>query len=114
MIKPVIKDILSMQGSGGGITVEGWIRTKRESKGVTFLEVNDGSTIRNLQVVLYETFTGYGDLTRELTTGSSAVIRGTLIESPGQGQAVELKAESIDILGAAPVEEYALQKKRHS
>jgi asparaginyl-tRNA synthetase len=49
-----------------------------------------------------------------LTTGSSAVIRGTLIESPGQGQAVELKAESIDILGAAPVEEYALQKKRHS
>ena len=114
MIKPVIKDILSMSGSGGRINVEGWIRTKRESKGVTFLEINDGSTIRNLQVVIESTVPGYDDLTRDLTTGSSAVIQGRLIESPGSGQAVELKAESVAILGAAPVDEYALQKKRHT
>ena len=113
-MKFVIKEILSMQGTGDIVTVEGWIRTKRESKGVTFLEVNDGSTIKNLQVVLEDTIPGYDALTRDLTTGSSAVLRGRLIESPGHGQAVELKAESVAVLGTAPVDEYALQKKRHS
>jgi asparaginyl-tRNA synthetase len=113
-MKPVIKDILSMPGGGDIIVVEGWIRTKRESKGVTFLEVNDGSTITNLQVVLDDTIPGYDALTTDLTTGSSVVVQGKLIESPGSGQAVEIKAESVAILGTAPVDEYALQKKRHS
>jgi asparaginyl-tRNA synthetase len=113
-MKPVIKDILSMPGGGDIIVVEGWVRTKRESKGVTFLEVNDGSTITNLQVVLDDTIPGYDALTTDLTTGSSVVVQGKLIESPGSGQAVEIKAESVAILGTAPVDEYALQKKRHS
>lgn len=103
-----------MPGGGDIIVVEGWVRTKRESKGVTFLEVNDGSTITNLQVVLDDTIPGYDALTTDLTTGSSVVVQGKLIESPGSGQAVEIKAESVAILGTAPVDEYALQKKRHS
>ncbi len=109
-----IKTILSMPGSGDAVTVEGWVRTKRESKGVTFLEVNDGSTIRNIQVVIDGTGPGAMNVPRDLTTGSSVVVRGTLIPSPGQGQAVEVSAKSIEVVGTAPVEEYALQKKKHS
>lgn len=109
-----IKTILSMPGNGDAITVEGWVRTKRESKGVTFLEVNDGSTIRNIQVVIDSTGPGAMTVPRDLTTGSSVVVRGTLIPSPGQGQAVEVSARSIEVIGTAPVEEYALQKKKHS
>jgi asparaginyl-tRNA synthetase len=114
MLKPGIQDILSMPGNGEHISVEGWIRTKRESKGVTFLEINDGSTIKNLQVVIEENLSGFDTFSKDLSTGSSVVIQGTLIESPGQGQAVELKAESVVILGTAPADEYSLQKKRHS
>jgi asparaginyl-tRNA synthetase len=114
MQKLDIKNILTQPGDGREITVEGWIRTKRESKGVTFLEVNDGSTINNLQIVIEETFPGYGSVTGALTTGSSVVVKGTLIASPGKGQAVELKAGELEVPGTAPVDEYALQKKRHS
>lgn len=109
-----IKDILTLPGTGQDITVEGWVRTRRESKGVMFLELNDGSTIKNLQVVIEDSYPGYDMISKSLTTGSSAVIAGTLIESPGQGQAVELKAASVTVLGTAPAEEYALQKKRHT
>ncbi len=114
MLKPVVNAILSMPGNGENVTGEGWIRTKRESKGVTFLEINDGSTIRNLQVVIEANFSRYDTLAKDLSTGSSVVIQGKLIESPGQGQVVELKAESVAILGTAPADEYSLQKKRHS
>jgi asparaginyl-tRNA synthetase len=114
MTQRVIKDILSMPGKGDAITVEGWVRTKRDSKGVTFIEVNDGSTVKNLQVVIDGNDPGVITVPRDLTTGSSVVIKGRLIESPGQGQAVELKAESVDVIGTASSDEYALQKKKHS
>lgn len=114
MIKPGIKQILTHSGNGQAITVEGWIRTKRESKGVTFLEINDGSTIRNLQIVIDDTIEGHQDIVKDCTTGSSVVVQGKLIASPGSGQTVEVAASSIEILGIAPPEEYALQKKRHS
>jgi asparaginyl-tRNA synthetase len=109
-----IKEILLMPGSGAEITAEGWIRTKRESKGVTFLEVNDGSTIKNLQIVIDEHFPDYDAVIKSLTTGTSVTITGNLIESPAKGQAVELKANRVEILGSASADEYALQKKRHS
>ena len=114
MQKLDIKNILTQPGDGREMTIEGWIRTKRESKGVTFLEVNDGSTINNLQIVIEETFPGYASVTGALTTGSSVVVKGTLIASLGKGQAVELKAGTLEVPGTAPAEEYALQKKRHS
>ncbi|HOD16858.1 MAG TPA: asparagine--tRNA ligase [Spirochaetota bacterium] len=114
MRRPLIKDLLSLKAGNDAVTVEGWIRTKRDSKGVTFLELNDGSSIKNLQVVIEDTLPGFDSLSKSLTTGTSIVAAGVLIESPGQGQAVELKAASITVLGGAPPEEYALQKKRHS
>ncbi|HNW29367.1 MAG TPA: asparagine--tRNA ligase [Spirochaetota bacterium] len=113
-MKPGIKQILTMPGSGETITVEGWIRTKRDSKSVTFLEINDGSTLKNLQVIIEESFPDYHSIVRELTTGSSVTVRGKLIESPGKGQTVEVVAGEITILGAASPEEYALQKKHHT
>ncbi len=114
MRTPDISEILAMEGKGSPVTAEGWVRTRRESKGVTFIEINDGSTIKNLQVVLDESMEEYGSLVRELSTGSSVVVRGSLVESPGQGQAVEIKARSLAILGSAPVDDYPLQKKRHT
>ncbi len=114
MRRPLIKEILSRQAGSETIAVEGWIRTKRDSKGVTFLELNDGSSMNNIQIVIEDTLPGFDSLLKLLTTGTSIVAEGALIESPGQGQAVELKAASITVLGVAPAEEYALQKKRHS
>ena len=113
MLKPDIRDILTMPGDGTEIIVEGWIRTKRESKGVTFLEVNDGSSIRNLQIVIEENLSDYGSMVRDLNTGASITVEGILTDSPGTGQVVELKARKIDMRGAAPAD-YALQKKRHT
>ncbi len=113
-MKPGIKHILTLPGNGADIAVEGWIRTKRDSKGVTFLEINDGSTLKNIQVVIEENFPNYQSIAKELTTGSSVSIKGKLMESPGKGQAVEVLAEDICILGSASPEEYALQKKHHT
>jgi len=114
MDKPVIKDILEMKGDSREIDVDGWVRTRRDSKGVSFLEVNDGSSLRNLQVVLDDTFPGFNEINPRLTLGSSITVKGNLIPSQGQGQNIELKASSIDIQGVAPVDDYPLQKKRHS
>jgi asparaginyl-tRNA synthetase len=113
-MKPGIKHILTLPGKGDLITVEGWVRTKRESKGVTFLEINDGSTIKNLQVVIEENYKDYQSIAKDLTTGASVSIKGKLMDSPGQGQAVEVIASEITVLGSASPEEYALQKKRHT
>ncbi len=114
MRTPAIAHILIMDGHGDSIRAEGWVRTRRESKGVTFIEINDGSTIRNLQVVLEESMPDYTSIVKEVTTGSSVSVTGSLIASPGQGQAVEIRAESVEVIGTAPVEEYPLQKKRHT
>lgn len=103
-----------MKGDGGPMTVEGWVRTKRESKGVTFLEINDGSTIKNLQIVIDQTYKDYASISKDLNTGASVIVKGKLIASPGQGQSVEVTAEEITIVGTASPEEYALQKKRHT
>jgi asparaginyl-tRNA synthetase len=114
MWKPDIKNILTMPGDGSEIVAEGWIRTKRESKEVTFLELNDGSSIRSLQVVVEKNYAGYDSMIKDLHTGCSIEVEGTLTSSQGTGQRVELKARKIVILGDAPPEDYALQKKRHT
>ncbi len=103
---------------GGGhvdetVVVEGWVRTRRTSKaGLTFVEVNDGSSLTNLQVVVEQSLPNYEDVAH-VATGSSIRVSGRVVESPAEGQAVEVRAESIDIIGDSP-EEYPLQKKRHS
>ena len=94
--------------------VRGWVRTKREGKGIAFLEINDGSSLQGLQVVLSETIDNYQALIKQITTGASVEVSGTLVESLGKGQRVEMQAKAIAIFGVADPETYPLQKKRHS
>jgi asparaginyl-tRNA synthetase len=95
-------------------TLCGWVRTKRELKDFAFLEVNDGSSLQGLQVVLESTLSGYEVLLRSLSTGASITVEGVLVASQGKNQRVELKAESVKVWGSADPETYPLQKKRHS
>ncbi|MBD2113928.1 MULTISPECIES: asparagine--tRNA ligase [Cyanophyceae] len=111
---PRIRDILHKGEPGQSTTIQGWVRTKREAKGVTFVDVNDGSSMAGLQVVLNADLAGYDTVVKDLTTGSSVEIGGTLVESPGKGQRVELQGDSITVFGTADGETYPLQKKRHS
>ncbi|MGB3312686.1 MAG: asparagine--tRNA ligase [Nodosilinea sp.] len=111
---PRIRDILHAGEPGQTTTIQGWIRTKREAKGITFVEVNDGSSMAGLQVVLSADMAGYDTVVKDLTTGSSVEMDGQLVESPGKGQRVELQASSITVYGTADGETYPLQKKRHS
>ncbi|MGC9035598.1 MAG: asparagine--tRNA ligase [Verrucomicrobiia bacterium] len=92
--------------------VRGWVRTRRDSKGFSFLEVNDGSCLTNLQVVVESTVPGYEQINR-YTTGASVEIKGDLVESPASGQKWELRAKEIKLIGAAD-STYPLQKKGHS
>ncbi|MGL4882200.1 MAG: asparagine--tRNA ligase [Waterburya sp.] len=96
------------------VTIQGWIRTKRELKGFAFVEVNDGSSLTGLQAVLDANLPNYEDLLKQLATGAAVAIVGKLVESPGKGQKIEMKAESVTVYGTADPETYPLQKKRHS
>lgn len=108
-----IADVFKLDNPGDQIGVNGWVRTRRDAKGFSFLEINDGSTLANLQVIAAETLPLYENVIQKITTGSSLSIEGTVIESPGEGQRFELRAEKIEVLGLAPLE-YPLQKKKHS
>jgi asparaginyl-tRNA synthetase len=109
-----IKEILQKKPLDEKITVYGWIRTARDSKSFSFIELNDGSVIINLQIFIDKTNTELEKVIPDLTTGASIEAHGTLKASPGGKQDVELHAEQITILGKAPADEYPLQKKRHS
>jgi len=95
------------------VVAKGWVRTKRESKNVIFITLNDGSTIQNLQVVV-EPDTVSPDLLGRINTGAGLSVKGVLIESPGAGQRVELLAKDIILYGPADPDEYPLQPKKHS
>jgi asparaginyl-tRNA synthetase len=114
MIEPggYIRDIFQ-QTPGVAATAHGWVKTKRTGKGVTFLQLSDGSTFRDLQVVVDNGVVSE-DILTAATTGACLRVSGVLVESPGAGQAVELKAESIDVIGAADPATYPLQKKGHT
>jgi len=100
---------------GSTFTVMGWVRTRRDSKGgFSFIELNDGSCIRGLQVIAESSLPHYEDEVKRLQTGCSIRVTGILSPSPGKGQSVELKAEEIEVFGWADPEQYPLQKKRHS
>lgn len=96
------------------VTIQGWVRTKRELKEFSFIEVNDGSTMVGLQVVLNQDLPNYLETLRKLNTGASVEFSGVLVPSPGKGQRIELKAETVVVYGEADPETYPLQKKRHS
>ena len=94
------------------VLIKGWVRTKRDSKDFSFIEVNDGSCLKNMQIIVDNTTDNYKDIIR-ISTGSAVAIRGKLEASKGPGQKWEVVAERVEILNIAP-ENYPLQKKRHT
>jgi asparaginyl-tRNA synthetase len=109
-----ILDLLRNGQPNETVTVKGWVRTKREQKDFSFVEVNDGSSLAGLQAVLNHDIPGYSEAIKRLNTGASVEIAGRLVESPAKGQRIELKATSITVYGEADPATYPLQKKRHS
>ncbi|MBF0200097.1 MAG: asparagine--tRNA ligase [Desulfamplus sp.] len=107
-----IKKLLASDSEMGRVTVKGWVRTRRDSKGFSFMELNDGSCLGNIQIIADNTLPNYADAL-SITTGSAISVTGKLIPSPGKGQKWEIHADSVEIVGQAP-EDYPLQKKRHS
>jgi len=114
MVSPRIIDLLRSGQTSDSYIVRGWVRTKREGKGISFLELNDGSSLQGLQIVLSQTIDDYETLIKQITTGTSIEVSGTLVESMGKGQRVEMQAAAIAVFGLADPETYPLQKKRHS
>jgi asparaginyl-tRNA synthetase len=115
MSKRRIKEVLASPGIGSEVTITGWVRTRRDSKaGFSFIEVNDGSCLKSIQVVADATLPNYESAVKALQTGASVVVQGTLVESAGAGQSVEVRASAVTLVGDGGGEEYPLQKKRHS
>ncbi len=118
MTRTKIKQILHAKDSKALINrpavVSGWIRTVRDQKSFAFIEINDGSTLANLQIVADAGLPNYADLLLTMTTGASVTVKGHLVESPGKNQSLELRAEEIRVLGTSDPARYPLQKKRHS
>jgi asparaginyl-tRNA synthetase len=107
-----IRDALQREEALPAIQVQGWIRTRRDSKDFSFIELNDGSCLRNLQIIAKDSVPNYADVQR-LTTGASIVVQGDLVASQGKGQSWEIFAENIQIVGVAD-DTYPLQKKGHT
>ena len=108
-----IKDALNSDQAQESVLIRGWVRTRRDSKDFSFMELNDGSCLKNIQIVVDGAAQGY-DQIKTFTVGSSAEVEGALVESPGKGQKWEVKAGGIKLIGPADQETYPLQKKRHS
>lgn len=109
-----IIELLRHGQPGDSIKVQGWVRTKRELKEFAFLEVNDGSSLQGLQVVVNQDLPEYEQTLKRLNTGSSVSIEGELVASQGKNQRIELIANAVQVWGTADLETYPLQKKRHS
>jgi len=99
---------------GAQVTIKGWVRTIRDQKTFAFIEMNDGSTLSNLQVIANQDLPNYRKLLDQVSTGVSISVTGTVVESPGEKQHLEVQAKEIQMIGACNPEVYPLQKKRHS
>jgi len=107
-----IKQILMFECEQDSICITGWVRQKRNSKGLVFLSVNDGSCMSSIQVIAEEKLSNFNDI-KSISIGSSVRINGKLVESPGKGQKYEIQAGDVEIIGECE-DDYPLQKKRHS
>jgi len=112
MTREKIVKLLAAHNPVESVLIKGWVRTRRDSKGFSFLEVNDGSCLKNIQVIADETLANYENI-RKITTGSAVAITGRLVESKGKGQNWEIQASEVDIINIAP-DNFPLQKKRHT
>jgi asparaginyl-tRNA synthetase len=108
-----VKELLTLQETGIDVQVKGWVRTKRGNKNISFIALNDGSTINNIQIVV-DNSSFDENLLREISTGACIAAEGKLVRSQGQGQSVEINAEKIELYGKSDSETYPLQKKGHS
>ena len=113
MERTTIKNILSLDSPEGEVLVQGWVKTRRSSRAVTFVQVNDGSTLRDLQIVVGEDSPFYS-VANSLNTGCSVSVIGDVVESQGKGQRFEIQAKEVELIGTAEPETYPLQKKRHT
>jgi asparaginyl-tRNA synthetase len=107
-----VSELLKSTVFGGEVTVKGWVRTKRESKTIAFIAVNDGSIIHNIQAVV-EVSKFDAELLKSISTGACVSITGTLVQSQGKGQSSEIQTKKIEVIGTAD-ESYPLQKKGHT
>ncbi len=108
-----VKDALNSSAAIEQLTMKGWVRTKRDAKGFTFLEINDGSCLKNIQIIVDEHIEGF-DVMKQIHTGASVAVKGALVDSPGKGQRWEMRANGLELIGPADPASYPLQKKRHS
>ena len=113
MSRTSIVKVLKSESSPGKIQVKGWVRTKRDSKAFSFIELNDGSCLANLQIVADATLDGFEESIVYLTTGASIAVTGNVVESQGKRQRWEMQATAVEVLGMAE-EDFPLQKKGHS
>lgn len=111
--RPKIKELLVSRDFGKDFLIKGWVRTKRGNKNIAFVALNDGTTINHIQVVVDVPAFDPG-MIEQITTGACIAVTGTLVESMGKGQSVEVQAREIEIYGTADPEIYPLQKKGHS
>ena len=113
MKRTKIVDIFAPELIGNQVSVKGWVRTRRGNKNVQFVALNDGSTIKNIQIVFdMEKFSD--EQLKPITTGASIHVIGQLVESMGKGQSAEIQAEQLEVYGTADPESYPLQKKGHT
>lgn len=113
MKRTKIADITT-QLLGSSITLCGWVKTLRDQKEFSFIELTDGSTLSGIQIIAGNNLADYEKIIKNLSTGASLQITGTLVESPGHKQKWELQAQTLKVLGSCPSDDYPLQKKRHS
>ncbi|MFW5781375.1 MAG: OB-fold nucleic acid binding domain-containing protein, partial [Bacteroidota bacterium] len=113
MRREKIKDLLKETNLNRDVLIKGWVRTKRGNKNIAFIAVNDGSIIHNIQVVA-EVALFDEKIIKKVTNGACVAVKGTLVESMGKGQTVEIHAKEIELYGSADQETYPLQKKGHS
>ena len=115
MKRELIRDVLKNTNADVSVTVAGWVRTRRDSKGgFSFIELNDGSCFGNLQIIADAELENYKNEITKLFPGSSISATGKLVKSQGAGQAIEMKAETVKVLGFCQPEKYPLQKQRVS
>src|SRR5881398_836247 len=107
-----IKDVLQSTAPIAAVHVQGWVRTRRDSKDFSFIELNYGSSLRNLQIIARNSLPNY-PVVQRLITGASITVRGALVASQGKGQNWEVVADEITIVGASD-DSYPLQKKGHT
>ena len=112
MKRTKISLLLRAEDPGAEVLIKGWVRTRRDSKEFSFIEINDGSCLKNMQVIAGSALENYHEVAK-LTTGSAVAVKGKLVASQGAGQSWEIQADGVDVLSLAP-ESFPLQKKRHS